>query len=196
MIRMNHTLTALAAGLVLSGSALAAGPAAGEGPFFQFDSLPVASQLQRAEVRAQAAHEAPLAGELPAAPLQLATSVLTRQQVRSEAVAHKPAAGLAPFGIALPASASVKARASVATPLALQTRPAAGNLPLAQAPMNASTLARAEVRSHALGAAPAAGEFTARQAALPASALSRAEVRASTREALASGFHVQSGNLS
>ena len=82
MIRMNHTLTALAAGLVLSGSALAAGPAAGEGPFFQFDSLPVASQLQRAEVRAQAAHEAPLAGELPAAPLQLATGVLTREQVR------------------------------------------------------------------------------------------------------------------
>ncbi|QXL83784.1 hypothetical protein [Comamonas sp. NLF-1-9] len=196
MIRINHTLTALAAGLVLSSSALAAGPAAGEGPFFQFDSLPAGSQLQRAEVQALATHEAPLAGELPAAPLQLADTMLTRAQVRSEAVAHQPAAGIAPFGAALPASASVKARASAATPLALHTQPAAGNLPLAEAPMNASTLARAEVRSEALAAAPAVGEFTAQQAALPASALSRAEVRASTRDALARGFHVASGELS
>jgi len=96
MIRKNFAFASVAAVLLASGTAFAAGsqPAAGEAPFFQAQSVAAgASQVQRATVSAQAA----LAGNLPVAQTAT-TSDLSRAQVREatrEALTHgfRPASG-------------------------------------------------------------------------------------------------------
>lgn len=95
MIRKNFAFASVAAALLVSGTAFAAQPAAGEGPFFQPEVG--ASQVARADVAAQAVAQAPLAGNLPVAQTTV-DSGLTRAQVREatrEAIAHgfHPAAG-------------------------------------------------------------------------------------------------------
>lgn len=86
MTRFNTTFTALAASLLLSGTAFAAGvqPAAGEGPFFDANSVATTSTVQRSQVRAAAIAQTPLAGDLPAPDTQVANSDLTRAQVRAQ----------------------------------------------------------------------------------------------------------------
>lgn len=92
MIRTNTVLSSIAATLLLSGTAFAAGvqPAVGEAPFAQ-DTLST-SVVQRADVRAAAASQAPVAGNLPMAVQEDVTaSTLTRAQVRAatrDAMAH------------------------------------------------------------------------------------------------------------
>ena len=91
MIRKNFAFASIAAALLVSGTAFAADlqPAAGEGPFFQPQAI-VTSQLQRADVAAQAVAQAPLAGNVPEAQA-VVTSDLSRAQVREatrEALAH------------------------------------------------------------------------------------------------------------
>lgn len=95
MIRKNFAFASVAAALLVSGTAFAAQPAAGEGPFFQPEVG--TSQVARADVAAQAVAQAPLAGNLPVAQTTVDSS-LTRAQVREatrEAIAHgfHPAAG-------------------------------------------------------------------------------------------------------
>jgi len=100
MIRKNFTLASVAAVLLVSGTAFAADlqPAAGEAPFFEPHAvMGTASQLQRADVKAQAVAQAPLAGNVPAAQAGV-VSDLSRAQVREvtrEAMAHgyRPASG-------------------------------------------------------------------------------------------------------
>lgn len=82
MTRMNNTLIALAAALLMSGTAFAAQPAAGEGPFFPADSV-ASSTLQRAAVQADAIGHAPLAGNLAAQDVQQ-PSALSRAEVRAQ----------------------------------------------------------------------------------------------------------------
>lgn len=96
MIRKNFAFASIAAALLVSGTAFAAQPAAGEGPFFQPQNV-VVGQAQRADVAAQAVAQAPLAGNLPVAQTTVDSS-LTRAQVREstrEAIArgYRPAAG-------------------------------------------------------------------------------------------------------
>jgi len=98
MIRKNFAFASIAAALLVSGTAFAADlqPAAGEGPFFQPQTV-VTGQLQRTDVAAQAVAQAPLAGNLPVAQATV-TSDLSRAQVREatrEALAHgfRPASG-------------------------------------------------------------------------------------------------------
>lgn len=96
MIRKNFAFASIAAALLVSGTAFAAQPAAGEGPFFQPQNV-VVGQAQRADVAAQAVAQAPLAGNLPQA-YAVVKSDLTRAQVRDttrEALAHgyRPASG-------------------------------------------------------------------------------------------------------
>ena len=57
----------------------------------------------------------------------------------------------------------------------------------------ARTLQRAEVRADAVRHVPAAGEQNAQAAPVQPSAVTRAEVRAATRDAIAHGFRVASG---
>ena len=89
--------TLVAAALLLSGTAFAAQPAAGEAPFF---SAPVAStsSVQRQEVMADAARHMPAAGEMSTQAAPAAASTATRAQVREatrDAIAHgyRPATG-------------------------------------------------------------------------------------------------------
>ena len=89
--------TLVAAALLLSGTAFAAQPAAGEAPFF---SAPVASTscVQRQEVMADAARHMPAAGEMSTQAAPAAASTVTRAQVREatrDAIAHgyRPATG-------------------------------------------------------------------------------------------------------
>ncbi|MFT3780239.1 MAG: DUF4148 domain-containing protein [Ottowia sp.] len=90
---MNTKHIALSSVLALaafSGSAFAAGPASGEGPLF-LDQPAQASTVSRAEVRAEAARQQPVAGDLSEAVAAQAESGLTRAEVRAqvrEAVAH------------------------------------------------------------------------------------------------------------
>lgn len=56
-----------------------------------------------------------------------------------------------------------------------------------------SALQRSSVRAAAIAHQPAAGQFTSEGASAHASGLSRAQVRAATRDAIAHGFHVASG---
>lgn len=197
MTRMHNTLTAIAATLLLSGTAFAAGsqPAAGEGPFFQTEMFSTHSQVQRAEVRAAAALQAPLAGNLPVADVDVAASSLSRAEVRADAIAHQPASGIAPLFTEESTVSSVKlpVAASVA---AVSLQPAMGNLPFAMDHAGSSTADRADVRAAALESAPAAGAFSAQADVQEASLLSRAQVREQTRNALLNGYHVQSGNFS
>lgn len=97
MIRKNFAFASIAAAVLVSGTAFAAGqqPAAGEAPFFQPEAG--SSQVQRTDVAAQAVSQAPLAGNLPVAQTTV-TSDLSRSQVREatrEALAHgfRPASG-------------------------------------------------------------------------------------------------------
>ncbi len=95
MIRKNFAFASIAAALLVSGTAFAGDlqPAAGEGPFFQPQTV-VTGQLQRADVAAQAVAQAPLAGNVPAAQEQV-VSDLTRAQVR-EATREALAKGFHP----------------------------------------------------------------------------------------------------
>lgn len=78
--------------------------------------------------------------------------------------------------------------------LAGSLQPAAGEGPFFDAPVVAgSTLQRAEVRADAARHLPVAGELSAQAAPVPASDVTRAEVRAATREAIAHGFRVATG---
>jgi len=93
MIRINTTLSAIAAALLLSGTAFAADlqPAAGEAPLALSQVTPGTSVVQRADVRKAAASQAPVAGNLPMAQPTVGTSTLTRAQVREatrDAIAH------------------------------------------------------------------------------------------------------------
>lgn len=73
-------------------------------------------------------------------------------------------------------------------------QPAAGEGPFFDQPVQAaSTLQRAEVRADAARQLPAAGELSAQATPLQASSATRAEVRAATRDAMAHGFRVASG---
>ena len=75
--------------------------------------------------------------------------------------------------------------------------PAAGEGPLFNdAPIVASTLQRQDVRMAVAGHLPASGEMSAQAAPQQASGVTRAEVRQDTREAIAHGFVVKSGELS
>lgn len=93
MTHKKALFTSITAALLLSGTAFAADqqPAAGEGPFFQPQNIIATSQLQRAAVRAAAASQTPLAGNLPMGQQAVAESTLTRAQVREatrEAINH------------------------------------------------------------------------------------------------------------
>ena len=92
-------VTLAAAALLLSGTAFAAQPAAGEAPYF---NAPVAStsasSVQRQDVMADAARHMPAAGEMNTQAAPAAASTVTRAQVREatrEAIAHgyRPASG-------------------------------------------------------------------------------------------------------
>lgn len=90
MIRKNFALATVAAALLVSGTAFAAGaqPAAGEAPFAA--AIVGTSQVQRAQVAADAVAQAPLMGNLPVAQPVVA-SELSRAQVREatrEAAMH------------------------------------------------------------------------------------------------------------
>ena len=75
--------------------------------------------------------------------------------------------------------------------------PAAGEGPLFNdAPIAASTLQRQDVRMAVAGHLPASGELSAQAAPVQTSDVTRAEVRAETRQAIAHGFVVKSGELS
>lgn len=81
--------------LLLAGSAFAATvnttPVSGEGPYIAFDAS--SSQLQRAEVEAQAAAHLPVAGQFAEkGRTTTRSSQLTRAQVEA-AIVHMPAAG-------------------------------------------------------------------------------------------------------
>ncbi|MFT4195189.1 DUF4148 domain-containing protein [Ottowia sp.] len=83
---MNTKHIALSSVLALaafSGSAFAFGPAAGEGPLF-LDQPAQASTVSRAEVRAEAARQQPVAGEMSEAVATQAGSGLTRAEVRAQ----------------------------------------------------------------------------------------------------------------
>lgn len=201
MNRMNTTLVSFAATLLLSGTAFAAGvqPDAGEAPYFQPHQIMTGSQVQRADVRAQAVAQAPLAGNLPAPTLPTEASTLTRAQVRAEAVEHMPTAGIGPVFNSDPVvSFHRPARSGAEQRAAVVPQPAAGEAPLFNqvADTGASTVERAQVRADAAAHMPAAGELNAQAAPEAASPLSRAAVREATRDAIADGFQVQSGNLS
>ena len=98
MIRKNFAFAAVAAALLVSGTAFAVDtqPAAGAFPLFQPQNI-VVNQAQRADVRAQAIGQAPEVGNMPVAQGTVDSS-LTRAQVREatrEAIARgfRPASG-------------------------------------------------------------------------------------------------------
>lgn len=74
-------------------------------------------------------------------------------------------------------------------------QPVAGEGPFFNdVPVASSTLQRAEVRADAARHQPASGEFTSHaEVKQAASSATRAEVRQATREAIAHGFRVASG---
>ena len=75
--------------------------------------------------------------------------------------------------------------------------PAAGEGPFFNdAPVAASTVQRQDVRMAVAGHMPASGELSAQAAPVQTSDVTRAEVRAETRQAIAHGFVVKSGELS
>ncbi len=83
MIRKNFSFAAVAAALLVSGTAFAADtqPAVGAFPLFQPQNV-VVNQAQRADVRAQAIAQAPEVGNMPIAQ-PVVKSDLTRAQVRA-----------------------------------------------------------------------------------------------------------------
>lgn len=77
---------------------------------------------------------------------------------------------------------------------ALAAMPSAGMQPyFNDAPATTSQLQRANVRAAAVQDQPAAGQFADEGLQGAASTLTRAQVRAATRDAIAHGFHVASG---
>ena len=77
---------------------------------------------------------------------------------------------------------------------AASLQPAAGEGPFFDTPVLASSLQRQDVRADAARQMPAAGELSARaDQAQPGTVVTRAEVRAATRQALAQGFHIATG---
>ena len=98
MTQFNAFIAAAAATVLLSGNAFAASlqPAAGEAPFAETTVL--ASGVQRSDVRADAARQMPVAGEMNTVAVQAAPSAMTRAEVRAatrEAIARgfHPATG-------------------------------------------------------------------------------------------------------
>ncbi|MBH1963321.1 MAG: hypothetical protein I8H77_03235 [Comamonadaceae bacterium] len=82
---------------------------------------------------------------------------------------------------------------------ALAAQPASGEGPLfLNEGVSTSTLSRDSVRQEAIANPPAAGAYTAvaARAATSSSQFSRAQVRENTREAIAGGFRVKSGEMS
>lgn len=82
---------------------------------------------------------------------------------------------------------------------AFAAQPASGEGPLFLNEAAAtSTLSRDAVRQEAIATPPASGAYTAVavRASTPSSQFSRAEVRESTRQAIAHGFRVKSGEMS
>ena len=82
---------------------------------------------------------------------------------------------------------------------AFAAQPAAGEGPLFQnEPVTVSTLSRAEVTRQAIANPPAtdASNFLSATAAAPASNVTRSEVRQQTRDAIAQGYQVKSGEMS
>ena len=96
MIRKNFSFAAVAAALLVSGTAFAADtqPAAGAFPLFQPQNV-VVNQAQRADVQAQAMAQAPEVGNMPVAQGTVDSS-LTRAQVR-EATREAIARGFRPI---------------------------------------------------------------------------------------------------
>ena len=87
-----HSVIAIAAAALLSGSAFAASlqPAAGQAPLFS-NTGAAASTVQRQDVQADAVKHTPAAGEMSAQSRPSDAGVLTRAQVREalqQAVAH------------------------------------------------------------------------------------------------------------
>ena len=77
---------------------------------------------------------------------------------------------------------------------AASLQPAAGEGPFFnEQPTVSSSLQRADVRADASGHMPAAGELNAQADAVQGSAVTRAEVRQQTREAIAHGFRLATG---
>ncbi len=73
-------------------------------------------------------------------------------------------------------------------------QPAAGEAPLFNAPAQvASSVQRSDVRLQAARQLPAAGEQSAQGTDVAASEMSRADVRQATREAIAHGHRVATG---
>ena len=90
MTKFTATIASAAAALLLSGTAFAASPAAGEGPFFN-DAPIAASTLQRQDVRMAVAGHLPASGEMSAQAAPQQASDVTRAEVRQdtrEAIAH------------------------------------------------------------------------------------------------------------
>ncbi|WP_423456851.1 hypothetical protein [Ottowia sp. VDI28] len=81
---------------------------------------------------------------------------------------------------------------------AFAAQPAAGEGPLfLNEPATVSTLTRAEVTQQAIANLPATdANLLAAKAPVSASKVTRAEVRQQTREALAAGYQVKSGEMS
>ncbi|MBS0597832.1 MAG: hypothetical protein JSR92_10975 [Proteobacteria bacterium] len=71
--------------------------------------------------------------------------------------------------------------------------PAAGEAPFADAPVLASSVQRQDVRADAARNMPAAGEQSGVAVQAASSDVTRAEVRAATRDAIAHGHRVASG---
>ena len=73
-------------------------------------------------------------------------------------------------------------------------QPAAGEAPFAEAPVVlASSVQRQDVRADAARQLPAAGELSAQAAPVAPSDVTRADVRLATRDAIAHGYRVASG---
>ena len=82
---------------------------------------------------------------------------------------------------------------------AFAAQPAAGEGPLfLNEPVTVSALTRTEVTRQAVANPPAtnAADFRSAKAVTPASNVTRAEVRKQTRDAIAAGYQIKSGEMS
>lgn len=100
MIKMNATIAAAMAALLMAGSAMAATPAdqSGNEPY-ESEMAATTSQVTRGAVEAEAAQHEPAAGQEDPAPAATADpqSTLTRKAVEQGAAVQEPAAGQEPF---------------------------------------------------------------------------------------------------
>ena len=82
------------------------------------------------------------------------------------------------------------------TAFAGAVQPAAGEAPLFNAPAQAaSSVQRQDVQADAARHLPLAGEMNAQAAPAAPSTLTRAEVRQATRDAIAKGYRVATGEI-